>query len=70
MLSLDAAKERAVPLARELGRAFGRELAALDFDIDFAPVLDCNSNPDNPDYRRPRVLGGPSARRRAGAELR
>ncbi len=35
-------------LAREVGRALGRELAALGFDIDFAPVLDVHTNPANP----------------------
>jgi beta-N-acetylhexosaminidase len=35
-------------LAEELGRALGRELAALGFDIDFAPVLDVHTNPANP----------------------
>ncbi|HWM85748.1 MAG TPA: beta-N-acetylhexosaminidase [Kofleriaceae bacterium] len=35
-------------LAREIGAAMGRELAALGFDIDFAPVLDVHTNPANP----------------------
>jgi len=35
-------------LAEEIGLAMGRELAALGFDIDFAPVLDVHSNQDNP----------------------
>ncbi|MBK7193840.1 MAG: beta-N-acetylhexosaminidase [Myxococcales bacterium] len=35
-------------LAREVGAALGRELAALGFDIDFAPVLDVHTNPANP----------------------
>lgn len=35
-------------LAREVGVALGRELAALGFDIDFAPVLDVHTNPANP----------------------
>src|SRR4029079_3349519 len=30
------------------GRAIGDELAALGFDIDFAPVLDVHTNPANP----------------------
>ncbi len=34
--------------AEALGRAMGRELAAAGIDIDFAPVLDVDSNPDNP----------------------
>lgn len=34
--------------ARELAKAMGEELAALGFNMDFAPVLDVNSNPANP----------------------
>ncbi|MET1013871.1 MAG: beta-N-acetylhexosaminidase [Paenisporosarcina sp.] len=32
----------------ELGKLLGRELNAFGFNMDFAPVLDINSNPDNP----------------------
>jgi len=35
-------------LAEAVGRAIGDELAALGFDIDFAPVLDVHTNPANP----------------------
>jgi beta-N-acetylhexosaminidase len=35
-------------LARQVGRAMGRELAAAGIDVNFAPVLDVHSNPDNP----------------------
>ncbi|MBI4516979.1 MAG: beta-N-acetylhexosaminidase [Deltaproteobacteria bacterium] len=35
-------------LARQVGRAMGIELAAAGIDLDFAPVLDVNSNPANP----------------------
>ncbi len=35
-------------LAERVGLAMGRELRALGFDIDFAPVLDVHTNPDNP----------------------
>ncbi|KQO17828.1 beta-N-acetylhexosaminidase [Paenibacillus sp. Leaf72] len=31
-----------------IGEAIGAELYALGFNMDFAPVLDINSNPDNP----------------------
>lgn len=37
-----------VALCHEVGSAVGAELAALGFTLDFAPVLDVNSNPDNP----------------------
>lgn len=35
-------------LARELGRVVGSELSAVGIDWDFAPVLDVDTNPDNP----------------------
>lgn len=35
-------------IAEAVGRAIGDELAALGFDIDFAPVLDVHTNPANP----------------------
>lgn len=35
-------------LAREAGQIIGRELSALGLNIDFAPVLDTNNNPQNP----------------------
>jgi beta-N-acetylhexosaminidase len=34
-------------IAEAVGRAIGDELAALGFDIDFAPVLDVHTNPAN-----------------------
>lgn len=47
------AHDRFVPpddtaIAERVGRAIGDELAALGFDIDFAPVLDVHTNPANP----------------------
>ena len=35
-------------LVERVGNALGRELRAMNFDIDYAPVLDVDSNPDNP----------------------
>jgi len=35
-------------LARRAGRVIGEELAAIGFNLDFAPVLDVDSNPQNP----------------------
>lgn len=35
-------------LATAVGEALGRELAALGFDVDFAPVLDVHTNEQNP----------------------
>src|SRR5688572_23540825 len=35
-------------LSFALGRLMGRELRAVGFDLDYAPVLDVDTNPDNP----------------------
>jgi beta-N-acetylhexosaminidase len=35
-------------LARELGGVVGRELRAVGFDLSYAPVLDVDTNPQNP----------------------
>lgn len=37
-----------VALTRDVGEQLGRELAAVGFNLDFAPVMDVDSNPDNP----------------------
>ncbi|MCR5108461.1 MAG: hypothetical protein K6B28_09890 [Lachnospiraceae bacterium] len=34
--------------AKESGKIIGSELSALGFNVDFAPVCDVNSNPNNP----------------------
>lgn len=39
---------RSPSLAEASGRAVGADLRALGFNMDFAPVLDVNSNPANP----------------------
>jgi beta-N-acetylhexosaminidase len=38
----------AVALASAVGRALGDELAAVGVDVNFAPVLDVHTNPQNP----------------------
>jgi len=49
MLGLSrVAGEEGLQLATDVGKALGRELAALGFDIDFAPVLDVHTNDENP----------------------
>ncbi|MFC5403090.1 beta-N-acetylhexosaminidase [Cohnella soli] len=35
-------------LAKQMGKLLSEELALLGFNVDFAPVLDINSNPNNP----------------------
>lgn len=35
-------------LTFKVGRALGKELRAMNFDIDYAPVLDVDTNPKNP----------------------
>ena len=35
-------------LSTDVGRALGKELAALGFNLDYAPVLDVHTNPQNP----------------------
>jgi beta-N-acetylhexosaminidase len=35
-------------LARQLGELIGRELRAVGFDMSYAPVLDVDTNPENP----------------------
>src|SRR5205807_2290055 len=35
-------------LSRAVGRAMGAELLALGFNVDYAPVLDVHTNPQNP----------------------
>lgn len=37
-----------VALTERVGRALAQELRAMNFDIDFAPVLDVDTNPQNP----------------------
>ena len=56
---------RDAELARAVGRVIGSELSAVGVDLDFAPVLDVDTNPDNP------VIGARSFDREPGvvAEL-
>lgn len=39
---------RSAEQTEKVGRAIGEELNALGFNMNFAPVLDVNNNPDNP----------------------
>lgn len=49
---------------REIGQLIGKKVAAFGFNIDFAPVLDIDSNPDNP------VIGSRSFGRDAETVIR
>jgi len=40
--------EVAIQTALDLGRMMGQELVELGINVDFAPVLDVNTNPNNP----------------------
>lgn len=42
------AAPRDVEMARAVGEALGREVLAMGFDVDFAPVLDVHTNEANP----------------------
>jgi beta-N-acetylhexosaminidase len=44
----EAPREVEAAGALEFGRRMGRELRDLGFDLDYAPVLDVDTNPDNP----------------------
>ena len=39
---------RSEPLAHRFGLALGREMRAVGINMDYAPVLDINTNPENP----------------------
>ena len=53
-----------VELTEAVAASIGADLAAVGVDLDFAPVADVNSNPDNP------VIGDPLVRRRPGLVAR
>lgn len=53
-------------LAFEVGRATGQEARAVGVHLDFAPVLDVNSNPENPVIGTRSLGGEPEAVARLG----
>lgn len=53
--------ETAIARCQEVGLAMGRELRALGFDVDFAPVLDVHTNPANPIIGDRAFAGEPEA---------
>lgn len=44
----DIGKKNDTSLSYDIGKLLGKELSAFGLNVDFAPVLDINSNPDNP----------------------
>ena len=56
-------------LAFELGGLLGRELRAVGFDLNFAPVLDVDTNPDNPIIGTRSLGRDPALVGRLGASL-
>ncbi len=56
-------------LARQVGRIMGRELRAVGIDINFAPVVDVDTNPANPVIGDRSLSRDPEVVARAGAEL-
>ena len=44
----DLGKRNDASLSYDIGKLLGKELSAFGLNLDFAPVLDINSNPDNP----------------------
>lgn len=48
-----------VSLAYEVGAVIGRELTAAGFNLNFAPVLDVNTNPQNPVIGRRAISSNP-----------
>lgn len=56
-------------IAREVGQIMGRELRAAGIDINFAPVVDVDTNPANPVIADRSFGSDPALVARAGAEL-
>jgi beta-N-acetylhexosaminidase len=56
-------------LARDVGRIMGRELRAVGFDLNFAPVADVDTNPDNPVIGDRSLSRNPLIVARAAAEI-
>ncbi len=55
--------------AHDLGKALARDLALVGFDVDFAPVLDVDTNPDNPVIGDRAISGDPERVARLGVAL-
>ncbi len=53
-------KVSSVSVAYEVGAVIGRELTASGFNLNFAPVLDINTHPDNPIIGRRAISADPA----------
>jgi beta-N-acetylhexosaminidase len=56
-------------LAHDVGLALGRELRAVGIDLDFAPVVDVDTNPANPVIGDRAISSDPAVVSRLGATL-
>jgi beta-N-acetylhexosaminidase len=56
-------------LARAVGEVLGRELRAVNIDVDLAPVLDVDTNPDNPVIAHRSLGRDPQRVARLGCEI-
>jgi beta-N-acetylhexosaminidase len=62
-------RTRSVDLARRIGTIIGQEVRAVGFDVDFAPVLDVDTNPKNPVIADRSLGADPALVARLGASL-
>jgi beta-N-acetylhexosaminidase len=56
-------------LAYEVGQCLGQDLRGVGFDMDFAPVLDVDTNPDNPVIGDRSIGSDPKLVARVGQQL-
>jgi beta-N-acetylhexosaminidase len=68
-LGMDYIDGNCVDLAHELGFTLGEKLKLLGFNLDFAPVLDVNTNHDNPIIGNRAFSGDPEVVAKLGCEL-
>jgi beta-N-acetylhexosaminidase len=64
-----SATDRGLWLAKAIGTILGQEVRAVGFDVDFAPVLDVDTNPKNPVIADRSLGPDPQLVARLGVEL-